>query len=365
MSIFSDDRSLGYHRHAAKTQIGLWLFGLGTTALLILALLPAPFVIQVPGPAYDTLGNIVIDEADVPMISVPSAETYPTEGELNLLTVSTRGNPQSNPVWFEVVLGWLDPTRRVVPMEAAYPSGITVDEVQEQNALLMQSSQQSAIAAAFTELGIDYSTVLTVAAVSEDLPAFEILQEGDRIVNVNGEPVTSVTQLQQAITDNGTEVPAQLRIRREGKASTVEVTPVEQNGSVVVGIQVGAQFDFPIQVVIQLENVGGPSGGLMFALGVVDKLTPGALTGGNIIAGTGTIDSGGEVGPIGGIQQKLVSAQREGATYFLAPLENCGEVVGNVPGGLQVIAVSTLSEARDALERIRHNVAPQDLPTCG
>ena len=122
-------------------------------------------------------------------------------------------------------------------------------------------------------------------------------------------------------------------------------------------------YDFPFEVQIQLDKVGGPSAGMMFALGIIDKLTPGQLQGGENVAGTGTIDQSGAVGPIGGIQQKLHGALESGATWFLAPADNCDEVTGNIPDGLTVFSVSTLDQALTALEGIKTGDT-SDLPTC-
>ncbi|HZU92988.1 MAG TPA: S16 family serine protease, partial [Microbacterium sp.] len=148
----------------------------------------------------------------------------------------------------------------------------------------------------------------------------------------------------------------------------VEITPeLDTTDGVdtwLIGITLTTEYDFPIDVTIQLDNVGGPSAGMMFALGIVDELTPGEMTGGNDIAGTGTIDAAGAVGPIGGIRQKLYGAVDAGADYFLAPTSNCDEVVGHVPDGLQVISTSTLEESLDALEVIANGGDVDDLPTC-
>ena len=93
------------------------------------------------------------------------------------------------------------------------------------------------------------------------------------------------------------------------------------------------KFKFPFDVKISLDKVGGPSAGMMFALGIVDTVTPGDLTGGKHVAGTGTITPDGAVGPIGGIGQKMVGARSGGATMFLAPAANCDDVVGHIPDG--------------------------------
>jgi PDZ domain-containing protein len=216
----------------------------------------------------------------------------------------------------------------------------------------MVDSQQDAIAAALVELGYDFPREVTVAGIVEDSPAVGILEEGDVIAEVNGEPVNSVDELRAAVRDNGADAPAELSIVRDGAPLTVQVTPVDRDGSVVLGVGVRMAYEFPIDVELQLDNVGGPSAGMMFALGIVDKLTPGAMTGGEIIAGTGTIDSAGEVGAIGGIRQKLWGAEGAGADWFLAPASNCDEVVGHVPDGIRVFAVETLDQARTIVETI-------------
>jgi PDZ domain-containing protein len=121
------------------------------------------------------------------------------------------------------------------------------------------------------------------------------------------------------------------------------------------------QYQFPFDVKISVGDIGGPSAGLMFALGIVDKLTSLDLTGGRFIAGTGEITPNGQVQAIGGIQQKMLGARQAGATIFLAPESNCGDVKGAIPAGLQVVEVSSLSQAVDDLEAIK---AGQPVPSC-
>jgi Lon-like protease len=152
-------------------------------------------------------------------------------------------------------------------------------------------------------------------------------------------------------------------VRRGGKEQVLSVKTIASQGRTVVGVLLRNAFVFPTKVSINAGEVGGPSAGMMFALAVYDKLTPGALTGGAKIAGTGTIDSTGTVGPIGGIQQKLVGAKRGGATWFLAPAGNCDEVVGHIPDGLKVVKVATFTQARDAVEAIAARQT-SSLPPC-
>lgn len=119
-----------------------------------------------------------------------------------------------------------------------------------------------------------------------------------------------------------------------------------------------------LNVKLDLNGVVGPSGGLMFSLGIIDKATKGSLTGGKKIAGTGTISADGTVGPIGGIDYKLISAKRSGDQFFLAPKANCDEVVGHIPAGLQVFSVASLKEALEVLSVISVDGDVSKLPVC-
>jgi PDZ domain-containing protein len=128
-----------------------------------------------------------------------------------------------------------------------------------------------------------------------------------------------------------------------------------------VGVQVGESFVFPFQVHISIGDIGGPSAGMMFALGIIDKITPADLTGGRFIAGTGEIEASGQVDPIGGIQQKMAGARAAGATVFLTPAANCADTAGAVPPGLRLIKVSTLNGAVTALSALRQG---KPVPSC-
>ena len=138
----------------------------------------------------------------------------------------------------------------------------------------------------------------------------------------------------------------------------------EAGGRTVIGVGLRMDYDLPIDVTLNTGRVGGPSAGLMFSLAIYDVLTPGELTGGKNIAGTGTMQDDGSVGPIGGIRQKLVGAKRAGASYFLAPADNCDEVVGHVPDGLEVLKVATFDDGLAAANGIAKG-SVEGLPTCG
>jgi len=140
---------------------------------------------------------------------------------------------------------------------------------------------------------------------------------------------------------------------RDQEKVVVRTKKAPDDGRAIVGIEPGAGHTFPFEIDIQLADVGGPSAGLMFALGIVDKLTPGDLTGGAFVAGTGTIDDDGKVGAIGGIQMKTVAAQAKGAKYFLTPADNCASAAKDKPSGLTLVKTRTMDDAMDALKKIR------------
>ena len=364
MALFDDDPSPRPQGRSRRERIGWAALGIAVVIGVGFALLPSPYVIEQPGPVYDTLGVAEHEGEEVPLIEIPDEQTFPTDGELNLLTVTVLGRPGQTPSWLEVLGTWFDPTRSAVPVEAIFPPGVSDADRDAQNSAAMVDSQQDAIAAALVELDYDFPRDVTVAGVLDESPAAGVLEEGDVIAAVDGTAVNSIDELRAAVRENGTDEPAELLVVRDGVEQTIAVTPVERDGTVALGVGVRMVYDFPIDVELQLDNVGGPSAGMMFALGIIDKLTPGPMTGGEIVAGTGTIDSAGEVGPIGGIRQKLWGAEDAGADWFLAPASNCDEVIGHVPDGLSVFAVSTLDEARTIVEAVGEGADTSGFASC-
>ncbi|MBO0979360.1 PDZ domain-containing protein [Microbacterium sp. SD291] len=351
-----------------KLGLGVWALVVALIALAVLTFLPTPYVIQRPGPVYDTLGTAAgTDGEQVPLIKVEGAETFETEGSLDLTTVQVIGNRERTPSWFELALAWTDSSRAVVPLDSVFPAGVTSEQRDERNATLMVDSQHEATAAALNELGYDTGAQVVVVETVEDMPADGILEADDVVTAVDGTEVTSAKQLRQAIQDAEGQ-PVELTVLRAGEEQTVEVAPEKhtEGGETtwLVGITLRTDYDFEIDVTIQLDNVGGPSAGMMFALGIIDTLTEGPLNGGEDIAGTGTIEADGTVGPIGGIRQKLYGASGAGAEYFLAPEANCDEVAGHIPDGLTVISTATLDDALAALAAIADGGDVDALPTC-
>lgn len=336
--------------------------------VLLTALLPAPYVIESPGPVTNTLGTTQVSGKAVPVIRIPGRHTYPTSGALDLLTVSVLGTPGRTPSWLTLAGTWFDPAQSVTPLEELYPPGLSQQQSDQEGKQEMQGSQESAVAAALTQLGYPVSGTVTVRSVGKGTAAAAVLRTGDTVSSFAGERITDSCGLQDAVLAHGTGRTT-ITIRRSGTATTLPVAPRltdlgDGTKRPLLGITTSSAYRFPFSVKLQLGDVTGPSAGMMFALGIIDELTPGALTGGARVAGTGTICGDGTVGAIGGIVQKMAGARRAGATLFLAPASNCDEVVGHIPNGLDVVSVKRLSDALAALKRAAAHRSLTGLPTC-
>lgn len=339
-----------------------WLGAAGAVVLgfvAVVALLPVPYVALSPGPTFNTIGEV----GGTPLITISGEQTYPTAGTLDMTTVSERGGPFGSMYVSRVLAGWMDPTVRVVPTEALFPSDVPAEQVEQENRADFVDSQSSAVAAALHHLDIPVQERVVVSSVSAGSPADGVLEPGDVVLSVDGTDVTTPDQVGTAVRARAPGDEIVVGIERDGDKRTVTVVAGASptTGDAYLGVTVGTTYQAPFEVDFTLDDVGGPSAGMMFSLGIVDMLTPGYLNGGREVAGTGTIDPDGAVGPIGGIQQKLVGARDSGSTLFLAPRSNCDEVVGHVPDGLTVAAVATLDEAVDALDDY---VAGRAVPAC-
>ncbi|HYJ76607.1 MAG TPA: S16 family serine protease [Kineosporiaceae bacterium] len=351
--------NLPEQRAGLQPRTILLLLSLFVSVLLVavVAMLPVPYVVLSEGPALNTLSA----PGGKPLIEISGRTTYPTSGGLYLTTVSVLGGPR--PVTLPTVLrAWLDPDEAAVPVEAVFPPGQTAQQADEETRQEMTDSQTAATAAALQEL--DIPVTVSVGALVRGVPAARALKVGDVLLAVQGHPVTGYSSLRAAVRGVAPGQVVAVRVRRGGSEQTVDVTTTkDQGGQTALGVVPRYAFPFPVK--IQINDIGGPSAGTMFALGIVDKLTPGDLTGGQQIAGTGEISPDGTVSPIGGIAEKMIGARHVGARWFLAPAENCGEVVGHVPAGLRVVRISTLRGAREAVEAIaKGDAAAESLPTC-
>ena len=361
MTFFQRQRGGSKAMVSAKRGLGFFVALTFFLGLVTLVVLPTPYLIERPGPTFDVLGEV----DGQPVIQVKNQQSYESEGQLDVLTVSIVGRPERTPSWIEIGFAWLDANQKVVPVEALYPPNRTSEEIRAESSAMMEVSQQDAVAAALGHLNYETPREIYIAQVTADSPSSGKLVAGDFVISVDGQRLTSIEQLRSIVGAWNEKSSVEVTVSRNGVEVTEEVTPVKDaEGNYRLGILVGYKYDFPVDVELQLGEVGGPSGGMMFALGIIDRLTPGDITGGLHIAGTGTIVQSGEVGPIGGVVLKLRGAKAAGATVFLAPAGNCPEIVGNEPDGLRVVKIEKLSDAVSALEKISKNQDLASLPSC-
>ena len=344
---------------------GITLLTAGAIAIVLgvlAAILPVPYVVLVPGPPTDTLGDV----GSTPVIAVTGMKTYDTGGHLYLTTVGViPASCDRDPTLSQAIRAWFDSHQAVQPKQAICPPHQSSDEVQQQNANEMSQSQSDAQTAALLYLGIKPSSLqLTVGDVTAGTPAASVLQAGDVLLAIDGTAVTGPAQLHNLIGAHAIGSTLTVTIERGGHKQDVKIKTVvssDGSGRPMIGITLDQHATFSsvhVRIGIDPNSVGGPSAGLMFTLGIIDRLTPGGLTGGKTIAGTGTIDGFGTVGPIGGIQQKIAAATGFGpsprvhASYFLAPASECADARTAAPKGLILVRVDTLKTAVAALKAI-------------
>lgn len=313
-----------------------------------------PYVALGPGPTYNTLG----ESGGKPVIAIEGRPTFPTDGRLDLTTVGV----QSRLTLAGALTGWFARDLAVVPREVVYPPGKSDKQVEAQNTEAMRASQSDAATAAARQLGIRVSEV-SVGEINAGAPASGLLQVGDVLTAVDGTPLRDAAELRAVVSGKKVGDTVRVTFVRAGVEATVDVVTASSGDAgaprPVIGVTPAEKaLDLPFDVTISLQEVGGPSAGLMFALGILDKLDEPSLTGGRYIAGTGEISADGKVGPIGGIPQKLLAAKAKGAVAFLVPADNCAEASKQRPAGLPLLKVATLSEALAGLEALRTGGQP-------
>lgn len=333
-------------------------------ALLMAAwLVPMPYSIYRPGLTLNVLGD---DSPDgKPIIQVSGHPVYRDGGELRMTTVSvTRRDTRLG--LLDLMGAWFDRDAAVYPRSAVYPD--TSGNEQEdttQGAVQMAGSQDIATAVAIKQLGLPVVQKVEIAAVQPKAAADGHLQAHDLVLSVNGTQVNTSDAAVKAIQATPAGSPVKLTVLRDGKQVEVSFLPGSKDGKPYLGVSVGMGYKLPFQVNVDIDPaIGGPSAGLMFSLAIYDTLTPGSMTNGKPIAGTGTISPDGSVGPIGGIQQKIPAAMHAGAQLFLVPADNCADAVGADHGSMRLVKVATMDSAVQSIETWAKNPDAK-LPTCG
>lgn len=316
--------------------------------------LTVPYAAEGPGPMFDTLGSV----DDTPVVEINGVETDETAGELNMTTVSVRTNmtlPQA--------LGrWLFTNDTLVPIEQIIPPDVDPEQVEQSNQAAFAQSESAATIAAMNYL--DVPTKVVVSDLVEDSPAHGLIQTDDVIVDVDGQSAGRPQDIADYVATKAPGDTVTFSLLRDGQHDTVDVTLGEhpENPEVgLVGIIMVAQPEEDITVEYNLQDIGGPSAGMIFSLSVIDQMSPGLLNGGNRVAGTGTITPDGEVGPIGGIKHKVAAAEEDDMDLFLAPAANCAEAVSRDHGDLVIASVTTLEDAIEAMAAFE---AGEEFATC-
>ncbi len=328
---------------------GLTTLFLGVALGSLLALIPSNYVILKPGPTTNILGT---GDDDKPIVTVTGHESFPAKGHLNFTTVRQVGDPDDRAPLLDVLIAAVKPSQDVYDLDLLYPPGTTTKDAEEENAAEMTDSQQVATAVAARSIGAQVTERTIVSSVPEGSPAKDRLRGGDQITSIDGAAVTDGDDIRAAVQKHKAGETLRMVVLRDGRSVDVTTPTRDSDGRTVIGILLGRTFTVPFQVKLDVGRVGGPSAGLMLSLGIRDLLTPGDLTGGKDIAGTGTMSPDGEVGPIGGIAQKVVGARGDGADWFLAPADNCEDLAGRVPDGLRVVKVSTFDDALSSVQKI-------------
>jgi Lon-like protease len=349
-------------RHTLATLVAA---GLVLVLGVVVTAVSVPYVRQAPGPTVDVLGA---GDSGEPVVEIEGRRTFDTDGTLSLTTVLVT-QPRRPFNLVGAVTAFFDDDVTVLPYEAVYPEETTPEDERAESAAQMVNSQDTAVAAALTEMGFELPSYAEVTGVSPQSPSHGQLQPRDRILTIEDQRITSVEEVFATLGQAEPGDTLTGEVRRDGEKREFEVTTVpaeDDPDRAMLGILVGTGYTFPFDVRIGIdEAIGGPSAGLVFSLAVYDSLTPGSLTGGRDIAGTGTIAADGSVGPIGGIQQKIYGADDAGADVFLVPPANCAEALAADldDRDIRLVRADTMSSAVEALESFRDD-PDAELPRC-
>lgn len=351
-----------------RTAAGLLALGLIVVLGVFGTTRPVPYATLRPGPTINVLGTY----GGKQIVQITGHETYRDTGGLRMVTVY-QSQPQDKLTLLDMLAGWADPHVAVLPRDVVFPKNETNKQVQQESAAQMTSSQDAATAAALGALKIGYRVEVTVSSVTKGGASQGKLRKGDVLLAVDGtrpgSGPDSAERLVEAIRAVKPGTPVTVTVRRNGAERQVRIVTekaADDPSSARINVGVAQKFHFPFPVHIRLsDNIGGPSAGMMFALSIYDLLTPGSLTGGQMIAGSGTIDPDGTVGPIGGIGQKIAGAQRDGARLFLVAKENCAEAAraDYDHGKIRLVEVHTLADAIKDVDAWRQD-PKADLPGC-
>ena len=320
--------------------------------------MPSAYVVETAGPAIDVAGKYEGKQ----LVTLSGAKTYASSTKLFMTTVSSYGTADNGVPSAQVFAALFASDMQAVPVRALYSENETSSDVDKKNAALMTDSQDNAAVVALGKTGHSVTMKLVVAGVPKSSRASGKLAKGDVLTSISAAgqktEIRTYSDLAQRLAKIAPGTTVTVGFTRDGKEKTAEIATTaheaDATGWTHPGSKLGVYLSsknlkYPVKVNYGVEQIGGPSAGLMFSLAIYDDLTPGSL--------------GGDVGPIGGIQHKLVGASQKGAKHFLAPAENCAETIGYEPKGMKVYSVRTFDEAVKAVQAIGAGKA-SGLQTC-
>lgn len=328
----------------------------------VVSLVPVPFVSWSAGATV----NLFEPVDGQPRVDIAGVDTFPTTGQLRLTTVSvTRADSQLTLP--EALLSYWLSAREVLPRDAVFPAGASVDEIRAREVQMMDNSQSAAVASALRAAGEKVVEYPMVVGVSNGGPSDGVLKPGDFILRVDNKAVGTTDAVRRAINQHAVGDAIVFAIVRDRRQSNQTVKSVASNANPstpVVGINLTSGYSYAPTVSFRISpDIGGPSAGLIFALAVYDQVTAEDLIAGRSVAGTGTITGDGRVGPIGGIQEKIAGAEAAGARIFLVPAANCADAAP-LSSAVRLIQVASLAEAVSALENLKDPAKAPSVKGC-
>ena len=310
-------------------------------ALMPIGLITTDYYFMSPGPPYQW------------EIDYGNNENYEFEGNLYQLTVR---RDEANV--FVYLWSLVNPSYDLYPKELILPDGVTPQELSEISIQNMRTSENVAIAVALKNIGYEIETKgegVAVVGLLDDSPVKDKLKKGDLLNSINNVQIFSATEFISTLRTYSIGETVSIGLIRvvDGVSEqlfieTTLIEHVEYKGEPMVGFlatTVNERFDFPFAIDIKTGNVGGPSAGLMMALNVYNNLIPEDITNSMVVAGTGTIEIDGSVGPVGGIKQKIIAAKRAGAELILVPVANFEEAKPFETDDTAIIAVESFDDA--------------------